>query len=689
MSSPAVSEAIALKFVDWTKRAIAKELSAMELIGAAEMMDRQGEPALVQQLYKVWIDYNPSDPLLHAVSFNYGVTLSAAGDVPRAREAFTEAIRINPEFLPPYINLGTLLERAGNVDEAMQQWLHLVNRLGGVTGDAVHHKSLALKQLGRVLEGSQKSNVAEDMLQKSLDLNPNQRDVIQHWISLRMNQCKWPVVAPWGTVSRKQLMQAISPLSLAAYSDDPLFQLANAYQYYTQEVRPSGALVTVGRHPRPEGDRGRPLRIGYVSSDLREHAVGFLTAELYGLHDRSKVEVFAYYCGPTANDPLHARIKGSVDHWVDISGLSDTAAAQRIVSDEIDILVDVNGYTKDARTKLFALRPAPIIVNWLGYPGTTASPHHHYIIADEWIIPASLEKYYSEKVVRLPCYQATDRQRVVVDHHPARSEAGLPEDAFVYCCFNGTQKISRFTFQRWMTILKAVPNAVLWLLSSAPEIDERLKQAAAQQGVSPDRIIFAPKLANAFHLSRYPLADLFLDCSPYGAHTTASDALWMGVPVLTALGRGFASRVCGSLVHAAGLGELVCDTLDDYVARAIELGQDPARLRALREKLVAGRDTCTLFDTPGLVRHLEGLYEEMWRDYAAGRLPEPDLANLELYQEICCEQDHEARECQADPDYERRYVMMLAYRHRISPVRPDIRLWTAERVADADAVNRH
>jgi predicted O-linked N-acetylglucosamine transferase (SPINDLY family) len=270
----------ASRYVDWMRRAIAHEMTALELIGAAEALAGQGEPALQQQLYKVWIEHNPDAPLLHAVNFNYGVTLSGAGDLPRARDAFAEAIRINPDFLPPYINLGTLLERNGHVDQAAQQWLNLVNRLDKVTGDAILHKSLALKQLGRVLEGAQDPSNAENMLERSLDLNPHQRDAIQHCIALRMGQCKWPVVKPRGTLTRKTLMNAISPLSLAAYSDDPLLQLGNAYQYCKLEVTNPHAPVAVTRWAPAGTPRPKRLRIGFLSSDLREHAVGFLTSEI-------------------------------------------------------------------------------------------------------------------------------------------------------------------------------------------------------------------------------------------------------------------------------------------------------------------------------------------------------------------------------------------------------------------------
>jgi predicted O-linked N-acetylglucosamine transferase (SPINDLY family) len=683
MHPATTSETIASRFADCVRRAVAKDLSVVELISAADMMADCGEIALVKQLYKLWIEHNAEHPLLHAVNFNYGVVLSGSGDPAGARDAFLEAIRINPDFLPPYINLGTLLERAGHLDQAVTSWLSAVNRVPGINGDAVLHKATALKQLGRVFESVRDTKNAEDVLQKSLDINPHQRDVAQHWIALRQAQCKWPVIAPWGNVERKLLLQSISPLSLGAYSDDPMFQLANSYKYYTLEVAPKGPC-TVGRWTPPETPRSRPLRVGYVSSDLREHAVGFLTSELFELHDRSKVEIFAYYCGPVANDATNARIKAAVDHWTDVTLLNDTQAAAQIVRDGIDILVDLNGYTKDARTKVFALRPAPIIVNWLGFPGSMGSPHHNYIIADDYIIPPALEPYYSERVLRLPCYQPNDRRRVVAEHRPSRAEAGLPETALVYCCFNGTQKITRFTFKRWMEILKRVPDAVLWLLTGGEVADAALRQHAVQHGVAAERLIFAPKMANPDHLARYPLADLFLDTSPYGAHTTASDAMWLGVPVLTTAGRGFASRVCGSLVRAAGLPELVCDDFDGYVARAVELGHDRARLKALKDKLVAGRDSCVLFDTQLLVRSLEALFERMWDAYAAGRLPEPDLANLEIYHDIGCEIDDERVELQAVADYERRYITALAYRHRVSAVRADARLWPRSAAAQVE-----
>ena len=394
-------------------------------------------------------------------------------------------------------------------------------------------------------------------------------------------------------------------------------------------------------------------------------------AEVFGLHDRSKVEIFAYYCGPQAADPLHEAYRATSDHWLAISDLDDATAAQRIADDGIHILVDVNGYTREGRTKLLALRPAPIIVNWLGYPGTVASPYHHYIVADDWIIPPELEIYYSEKVLRLPCYQPNNRNRVVASETPTRAQAGLPDDAVVYCSFNGTHKITRFTFDRWLDVLERVPHGVLWLLTGADGTNERLKARAEARGIATERLIFAPKVANPAHLARYPLADLFLDNTPYGAHTTASDALWTGVPVLTWSGRCFAARVCGSLVRAAGLPELVVDTAEAYVAKAVELGHDRPALAALRRRLAENRESCPLFDMPLLVRRLEDLYEEMWADRLADRLPQPDLTDLDACLDVALDFDHEATEVGAIPDYPGWWRDRLLTRHRRRPLATD------------------
>lgn len=661
-------------------RSTERNLSVLDLIRTAEQLKTAG-PASVLTLYDTWIQHNADNPLLYAVLFNYSVALSDSGELTVARECLERAIALNPDFMPAYINLGRLHERLGAAGTAVLHWSAMADRLALVTGGAITHKTAALNQIARVMEDGGQDESAESMLRQSLDIDRNQREALQHFIALRQRQCEWPVVTPWERIDRDTLMKGMSPLSIAAYTDDPMLHLAAAWHYNKHDVGVPANPIVQSHWAAREGNRSGPLRIGYLSSDLREHAVGHLTAEIFELHDRSKVEIFAYYCGPAANDPLNTRIKAAVDHWVAISDMDDAAAARRIADDGIQILVDVNGYTRDGRTKLLALRPAPVIVNWLGYPGTIGSPYHHYLIADEWVIPPENEIYYSEKVVRLPCYQPNDRRRVVAPQTPPRAEAGLPEDAMVYCCFNGIHKLNRFTFERWLTILERVPGSVLWLLGSAEAPQERLRSFARARGIAPDRLIFANKMANAYHLARYPLADLFLDTAPYGAHTTASDALWMGVPVLTLSGRSFASRVCGSLVRAAGLPELACATPEEYVDRAVALGRDRTMARRYREQLAAQRDSCALFDTPMLVSRLEDLYAGMWTELENGTLPRPDLANLDTYLEVGIEQDYDAFEVLGLKDYHAWWRDKLARRHAYRPIALDRRLWTEAALA--------
>jgi predicted O-linked N-acetylglucosamine transferase (SPINDLY family) len=655
-------------------RASNQQLDLTGMLELAEKLKAAGQSQQVAELYKRWIAGNPDHPMLYAVYFNYGVVLGELRDTAGAAIIFRAAMQLKPDFYPPYINLGSLLDAQGQPDRAVREWLAVVNQLPTLTGDAVTYKTMALKQIGRVLEVSNKDTAAEDALKQSLDINADQPEVIQHWIALRQRQCKWPLMAEWGNVKKARLLAGLSPLSTASYTDDPLFQLANAYQYCRKSVGfpPKSAAASPVGPARAKSDK---LRIGYVSSDLRAHAVGFAMTDVVECHDRANFEIFAYYCGVRMPDSTQARTKAAVDHWLDINDLDDTKAAARIREDGIDILVDLNGYTKDARTKVFAQRPAPVQVNWFGFPNTMGSPYHHYIVADSTVIPESHEIYYSEKVLRLPCYQPNDRKRIVADRRPTRAEAGLPENAFVFCSLNGMQKITALTFERWLLILRHVPDSVLWLLAGTPETNERLRQLAAQHGIAPERLVFADKKSNPDHLARYPLADLFLDTFPYGSHTTGSDAMWMGVPVLTLPGRSFASRVCASLVHAAGIPELICPTPADYVARAIAFGQNPATLAPFKERLAAGRNTCRLFDTPALVRDLEQLYRQMSQDRKEGRLPRPDLRNLETYHEIGLDQDLANIELLADDAYHAEYRTRLGDRHAVFPIGPDARLW--------------
>ncbi len=532
---------------------------------------------------------------------------------------------------------------------------------------------MALKQIGRVLEAAHLYANAEAVLRMSLELVPNQADILQHWLSLRHGQCKWPLIEPLANLTRTEMLAGLSPLSMAVTMDDPLLQLGHAARYARGEMpRPTNQPIRRSLPAVPR-DRLGILRIGYLSSDLREHAIGFLMAEMFGLHDRGQFEIVIYHCGPQSNDAIQQRIKAGCDRWHDITTHSDDDVARQMVEDQIAILIDVNGHTQGARPKLLALRPAPVIVNWLGYPGTTGSPCHTHIIADAIIIPPENEIFFSEKVLRLPCYQPNDRHRAVAAISQSRLEAGLPEQAMVYCCFNGAHKITRPIWQAWMAILRAVPDSVLWLLDTADDLKARLIDRAQQDEIAGERLVFAAKLRNAEHLARYRLADLFLDTSPYGAHTTASDALWMGVPVLTLCGRSFASRVCSSLVSAAGMPDLVCASLDIYVEQAIRLGRDRGACAALRTRLDLGRDSCVLFDSALLVKRLEELFRQICQDARDGRIPRPDLTNLDIYAEIGLTSDDLAS--LDDAAYRDHYVSELAARDQYSSLPADQRLW--------------
>jgi len=670
-------------FVSSLRKITGEGLALPELITVATLLVEARQPGLAEQLYRVWTGFNPEHPQLCIALFNCAGLRSEAGDLAEAISMLERALARNPDFLPGYVNLGAALERAGAVDRAIETWRAATGRPMAMTGQNLGYALTALKQIGRVLSDHQKTDLAETALQQYLGLDPREREVLEQYLAMRLGQCKWPVAAPWDGMDRKTLVRGMHPLSSSAYTDDPILQLASAFRYVREAV-PEPRDLELDRRAAPIDMRGRRLRIGYVSSDLRDHAVGYLLAELFETHDRKAVEVFAYYCGRPSAEGLHLRIKGAVEHWRDIRELSDADAARTIADDGIDILEDVNGHTRDARTGVFALRPAPVQINWLGYPGTMGSPYHQYIIADDWIIPPGNEIYFSEKVLRLPCYQANDRRRIVAPERPSRAEAGLPEDAFVFCCFNGAQKITRFTFDRWMAILREVPRSVLWLLDCGEPTMARLRLAAAERGVDAGRLIFAPKIQNPHHLARYPLADLFLDTAPYGAHTTASDALWMAVPVLTLSGRSFASRVCGSLVRAAGVPELVCTSPDEYMRRAVELAGRPGELAGYRARLEEGRLTCDLFNTDQLAARLEDLYRAVAEAHARGEDPRPDLRNLEVYLEVGSGFEHEAEEMLAVEDYRGLYRSRLARRHLARPIPPDARLWSGEDAAAAE-----
>jgi predicted O-linked N-acetylglucosamine transferase (SPINDLY family) len=394
------------------------------------------------------------------------------------------------------------------------------------------------------------------------------------------------------------------------------------------ELLACARIYAAAEFPEREPVRATPagkderLTIGYLCGEFRQHATTILMCGVFEAHDRARYRLIAFDNGGGDDSTYRRRVEAAFDEVVDIRGLGDRQAAELIAGRGVDVLVNLNGYYGEHRMGVFACRPAPVQVNYLGFPGTLGAPYIDYLIADDTVIPQDSRRHYSEKIAWLPgCYQANDDRRGLIDEPLTRRDAGLPDDAFVYCCFNNTYKITPSTFDGWMRILQRVPNSVLWLLRDNPTAALNLAREAEARGVDPGRLVFAPRRPPAQHLARHRLADLFLDTLPYGAHTTASDALWAGLPVLTRRGTTFPGRVGASLLQAVGLPGLIAESAEAFESLAVELAGDPPRLAALRQHLREGRAGHPLFDTAAFTRHLEHLYEQMVERQRAGLPP--------------------------------------------------------------------
>ena len=363
-----------------------------------------------------------------------------------------------------------------------------------------------------------------------------------------------------------------------------------------------------------------PLRIAYMSKNFRNHATSHLTRSLYGLHNRHQFEIFVYSYGPNDGSWYRKEIAQAADHFVDVASLSPIALAEQIYADGIDILVDLVGYNGLGRLETMALRPAPIQVLYLGFPSTTGAEFIDYFITAPITTPPKYAPFFSEQLVYMPyTYQVNDYQQPISEKPVSRAAEGLPEEGFIFCCFNAHYKIDPEIFDLWMRLLLEVPNSVLWLAQGWPTSRQNLRQEAQKRGVEPERLIFGNVLPKAEHLARLRLADLFLDTPICNAHTTASDALWAGVPLITCPGETFTSRVAASLLTAANLPELIVANLAEYQRLALKLARHPRQLQQAREKLAANRKSCPLFDTPRFVGYLEQAYQAMWERYLAGK----------------------------------------------------------------------
>jgi predicted O-linked N-acetylglucosamine transferase (SPINDLY family) len=592
------------------------------LMQQAQALQAAGQPEAAAALYAEWLA-DENAVLRPLAAFNLGTllgSLPAPDAAARAEAAYRQALALAPDFAPAHLNLGHQLERRGDLEGALAQWAAVYDARGAgqPAPDALDHVLHALNNAARMLETARRYAESEALMRRSLALKPAQYDVIQHYVHIRQKQCAWPVQQPVGAVTPNQLLVGTSLLAMMGLSDDPALQLLAAQRFAHEKLPKPPAVPLWTRTPQRSLPPGERIRIGYLSGDLHMHAVGLLTPELFELHDRSRFEVFAFCWTPESAQPQRQRILRAMDHAVRIGHLDDTAAATLIAQCQIDVLVDLQGLTSGARPGILVQRPAPVQVSYLGLPGTSAIPGVDWMLADRFVMPPALEPFCTEQAIHLPvCYQVSDRQREVAPP-PPRSRYGLPEDAFVFCSFNNNHKFTPEVFASWMRVLQQVPGSVLWLLADNDTCRENLLAQADAHGVARERLIVAPRVAPAEYLARFACADLMLDTFPFNAGTTASDALWMGLPIVTRAGRTYISRMAGSLLTAVGLPDLVTETLEDYERLAVTLGRNPARVASYKRYLAEHGRSSPLFDLPQRVRDIEDALEPLARRARGG-----------------------------------------------------------------------
>jgi predicted O-linked N-acetylglucosamine transferase (SPINDLY family) len=556
-------------------------------------------PAAGIAAYRAWLAANPSSPQRFAAWFNLGVLMMQAGQRAAAIVAYRQALALKPDLYQAAVNLGVALELDGRTEDALALWQ------GALQPDDA--RVALLNHRGRLLESLKRYEEAERALHASLLLRPDQPDVVQHWSHLRQKGCIWPLQGDGlpGLDAAALLLRG-GPLGALALTDDPALQRRIGEAWIARKVPAAPERLAPAR-----GYAHDRIRVGYLSSDFCRHAMGFLIVELLERHDRNRFEVFGYCSTREDGSDLRRRILGALDHHVPIGALGEEEAARRIRADEIDILVDLNGLTQGARLGALRWKPAPVQATWLGYVGPVPLPELDWMICDSVTVPPHQAAHYAPTPLPLDgLYQANDGRAPSL---PAltRAAEGLPEDALLLCCFNNFYKITPPVFAAWMEILRRVPRAVLWLTEDNATGIANLRRHAAEAGIAPARLRFASRCDPAHYMARLGLADFFLDTFPYNAGTVASDALRMGLPIVTLAGRSFASRMAASLLTAVGLTDGIATTLEDYVARAVALA-DPAHLAAARGALAGGQAWLRgIGDTDAFARRMERAYERI------------------------------------------------------------------------------
>ena len=587
-------------------------LDVVELFAKSAQCAEAGRIDEARTLYRDWLLGNTNHPMLYAVLFNLGCTVMGAGDNAAAEQAFREALRRKADFWQAAFNQGTALERLGRFEEALAAWKPLIALPDDCTGETRVMLLLGLNHSGRVLEGRKRFNEAEAFLERSLRLNPDQPKVIHHWVHLRQKQCAWPVFSALPGLDGERMQGCTSALAMLDVTDDPAVQLSAARRF-AQEYIPEEFPPLA----QPGGYGHGKLRVGYLSSDFCLHPVSILMVELFERHDRSRVEVHGYCWSREDGSELRRRVITALDHHVSIAGMTDEAAAQRIRADEIDVLVDLHGPTAGARPGILARRPAVAQVSYLGFPGTSGMPCIDSILCDRYVLNEGNLAHMTERPLFLPeVFQVCDSRRAV-NPAPTRKDCGLPEKGFVFCAFNNSHKYTPRMFEAWTNILRRVPDSVLWLVADNASVAPNLLRFCAERDIPAKRLIFAPRVAPPDYLARYQVADLFLDCFPFNGGTTANDALWMGLPLLTLSGRAMASRMAGSLLCCLGLPELIATDFGQYEDMAVALANDPERLAGMRRHLAGAREQSVLFHTDRQARNIEDALEKAFAQCAA------------------------------------------------------------------------
>ncbi len=585
----------------------------------------------------------PGNAVAH---YNLGIVLAGSGRDAAALESYDRAVELNPEFADAHYNRANLLlvlRRPGDALAGYDRVLalkpaHAVawsNRgaalsLLGRNDDALesYERALALApdsvdaycNRGSTLTALKRHAEARASFERALEIQPGYDFLEGDCLHARMRVCDWRDFSEragrlLARVERGE--RAATPFVVLSLSDSPSLQRRAAETWVRARCPPNPALPQPARYARH--DR---IRIGYFSADFCAHPVSTLTARLYEIHDRSRFEIIAFSSGGDTGDAMRRRLASAFDRFLDVGGESDLAIAKLARDMEVDIAIDLGGFTQGSRTGILALRAAPVQVSYLGYLGTMGAEYLDYLIADRTLIPEASRSHYSERIACLPSYQANDDTRPIADRRFTRDELGLPPSGFVFCCFNNSYKITPGAFDSWMRILRGVEGSVLLLYASDPDVESNLRAEAVARGVDAGRLVFGRRLPAEEYLARYRAADLALDTFPYNAGTTASDALWAGVPLVTLAGESVAGRVAASVLNAVGLPELVTTDREDYEALAVRLGTNPAQLAAIRHKLDRNRLTTPLFDSARFARSLETAFARMYERHHAGQRPE-------------------------------------------------------------------